>query len=261
MQLRMERRMAVAALVATGWAWLPAPAAADSPLAGGDLALVMTAYVEGAVELRDLYATCASNPPAGWEEGAAILVESLRAAGLDASSVAAIGARLASAPDGKPVDCEAPEHALRAGSLTGTDWPAYHRAALEAAGIPVVRPTVGDERLVAAGAVVEEALPLQARMFECLSLFDPRGFVLLYVDWDRRVGEVAGRFADAGYAANAYEPILAPAAARNLFRAPADRAAAAASCAADQGWFERYATMSWYTLASDVEAALEGRKP
>jgi len=261
MPFRKERQVATAVLLAA-WIWLPAPAVAqNAPLAGPDLATVMTAYAESVVELRDISAACAPTAPGGWDEGAALLVESLRAAGLDGPTVATIAARLASELDRKPVDCDAPEHGLRAGVTDGSDWPAFHRSVLEAAGLKVVLPAAGDDRLAAAAAAVAKALPLQARMLECLSLLDPRGFVLAYGDWDRLVGQAAGHFAAAGYAAHAYAPILEPAAAGILFKAPTDRDAAAAACAADQAWFERYSIMAWYTLAGDVEAALKGGNP
>lgn len=261
MPFRKERQVATAVSLAA-WIWLPAPAVAqNAPLAGPDLATVMTAYADSVVELRDISAACAPTAPGGWDEGAALLVESLRAAGLDGNSVAAIASGMAAAAGSKPVDCDAPEHRLRAGVAEGSDWPAYHRAVLEAAGLRAVVPVTGDERLAAAGAVVAKALPLQARMLECLSLLDPRGFVLAYGDWDRLVAQVGHLFAAEGYAAHAYARILEPAAAGKLFGAPADRSAAAAACAADQAWFERYSIMAWYTLASDVETALKGGKP
>lgn len=258
MPFRKERKAVAATLIAV-LALLPVPAAAeDAPLSGPDLATVMTAYAEAAVELRDIYAACTPTAPGGWDEGAALLVESLRAAGLDYKSLAAIASAMVAAPGGRPVDCKAPAHALRVGLPEGSDWPAYHRSVLESAGLEVVVAAAGDERLAAAGAVVAKALPPQARMLECLSLLDPRGFVFAYGDWDRLVARVGGLFAAAGYAPHVYGPILEPAAAGRLFQAPADRAAAAAACAADQDWFERYSTMAGFSLAGDVETALKG---
>ena len=260
MPFSTARLMAVAALAAAACAGQPA-AAQETKLSPADLAGVMAAYADAVVDMRDLYKACAPNPPGGWDEGAAMLVESLRAAGLDAAAVSAIADRLASAAPAEPVDCAAPEHALRAGLAAGTDWPAYHRAVLEAAGVQIVLSAAGDERLAAARAAVEKALPAQARMLECLSLFDPRSFVLAYGDWDRLVETAAGHFAAAGYAAGTYGPILEPAAASRLFKAPVDRKAATASCAADQAWYERYSIMAWFTFAGDIEAALKGGQP
>ena len=261
MPFRKERQAAAATLIAV-LALLPAPAAAEEArLSGPDLARVMTAYAEATVELRDIYAACTPTAPGGWDEGAALLVESLRAGGLDGNSLAAIASAMATAAGDGPVDCKAPAHTLRAGLAEGSDWPAYHRSVLETAGLPVIVPAAaGDERLAAAGAVVAKALPPQARMLECLSLLDPRGFVLAYGDWDRLVAQVGGQFAAAGYAPHVYGPILEPATAGRLFAAPADRATAADDCSADRDWFERYSIMAWFALAGDVETALKGGK-
>lgn len=259
MPVRKVRKLATAALLAATCVCSPA-AADERPLPAADLARVMAAYAETTVELRDLYAACAPTPPAGWEEGAALLVESLRAAGLGEAALAAISARLAAAVRTDGVACDAPEHQLRA-QPDGADWPAFHRAALEAAGVAVVVPAAGDERLAAARAAVDAALPLQAHMLQCLSLFDPRNFVAAYAEWDRLIERAAGAFAGAGYPVHVYAPILEPAAAGRLFAPPADRAAATAACAADQAWYDRFATFAWYTIAGDVEAALGSARP
>ena len=94
MPFSTARSMAVAALAAAACAGQPA-AAQETKLSPADLAGVMAAYADGVVDMRDLYKACAPNPPGGWDDGAAMLVESLRAAGLDAAAVSAIADRLA----------------------------------------------------------------------------------------------------------------------------------------------------------------------
>lgn len=258
---RRPRPGAASALAAAFCAWIAPAAAQQRPLAQADLPAVMTAYADTVVEMRDIYAACASTQPGGWDEGAALLVESLRAAGLDAATAAAIASRLAAAPSGAAVDCAAPQMQLRAGLPSGQDWPAFHKGTLERAGVPVVVPVEKDERLAAARAVVEKEMPLQARMLECLSLFDPQNFVLAYSDWDGMLERTAGHFTAAGYPASVHQSILGPAASASLYRRPADRAAASASCAADQAWYERFSIMAWYTIAADVEDLMKGAKP
>jgi hypothetical protein len=151
---------------------------------------------------------------------------------------------------------------LRAGLPAGQDWPAFHSDTLERAGLPVVAPPASDDgRLIAARAVVEKEMPLQARMLECLSLFDPQSFVLAYADWDRMLARTAEIFVSAGYPPSAHQSILGPAASASLYRQPTDRAAAAAACEADRTWFERYSILAWYTIAGDVEDLMKGAKP
>lgn len=238
----------------------PAAAQGARALSGAELATVMTAYVETVAELRDLYAACASTQLEGWDAGAALLVESLRAARVDDAAVEALAARLA-APAAGGVGCGSEEAQLRSPLPPGTDWPAYHSGVLRDVGIEVVVPAETDTRLAAARAAVDRVLTPQARMLQCLSLFDPRGFVIAYREWSVLVGHARDAFAAAGYTADVYEPILAEARSDALFSPPADRRAALAGCVADQDWFDRYATFAFYTLPREVEEALKDGAP
>ena len=65
----------VAALAGSLLLTLAAPAAAqDRALSAADLPLVMTAYVEAAIDMRAAYETCApaDKRPGEWEQGAAL---------------------------------------------------------------------------------------------------------------------------------------------------------------------------------------------
>lgn len=260
MVLRLLRTMTVGTLLSA----IASAAPAQQPgFSAANLPLVMTAYVEAAIDMRAAYETCApaDKRPAEWDQGSALLIGSLKASGLSAAVAAALNARLAAPVVPFASDCAGEQLMLYSGVPSGESWPDYHRTVLGLHGIRIVEPGVDDARLTAVRAVVAEALPRQKRMLVCLSLFDPRNFLSAYSDWNGLVAKAAQAFIDAGFGVEAYSPILDGALSNVLFVPPADRVIAAADCMAEQDWMERYANFGWYTFASDVKAALEGDKP
>jgi hypothetical protein len=228
-----------------------------------DLPIVMTAYVEAVVDMRAAYETCApaDKRPGDWEAGSALLVESLKGAGLSASVAAALEARLAAPVAPFAGDCAGEQVMLYSGVPAGNSWPDYHRAVLGLNGIKIVEPAARDARLDAVRAVVEETLPKQKRMLVCISLFDPQNFLAAYTDWNNLVAQAAQALIAEGFGADKYGPFLDGAQSRLLYEPPADRVGAAADCMANQDWMERFSTFAWYSFAGDVEAALKAGQP
>lgn len=228
-----------------------------------ELPIVMTAYVEAAIDMRAAYETCApaDKRPGEWEAGADLLVGSLKGAGLSESVAAALDARLSAPVVPFAGDCAGEQVMLYSGVPAGESWADYHRKVLGLNGIKIVEPAVRDARLDAVRAVVEETLPKQKRMLVCISLFDPQNFLASYNDWNELVARAAQALIAEGFGADDYGSFLDGAQSRLLYELPADRVAAAADCMADQEWLDRFSTFAWYTFASDVEAALKGGKP
>lgn len=240
------------------------PAAAQQPgFSAVDLPIVMAAYVEAAIDMRAVYETCTPTDkrPAQWEQGAALLVASLKAAGLSTAAASALDARLSAQMVPFAGDCADERLMLFSGVPAGASWPDYHREVLSRNRISIVEPGANDSRLAAVRAVVADALPKQQRMLVCLSLFDPQNFLAAFSDWNGLVAKSAQVFIDAGLGREDYAPILDGALSRVIFVPASDRAATAADCIADQDWANRFATFAWYRFASDVEAALKDGKP
>lgn len=226
------------------------------------LPLVMTAYVEASIDMRAAYETCApaDKRPAEWEQGSALLIESLKGAGLNGGVASGLKARLEAPVVRFTGDCAGEQLMLYAGVPSGESWASYHRDALGRHGIKIVEPGVTDAKLTAVRAVVAETLPKQKRMLTCLSLFDPRNFLAAFSDWNGLVAKAAEAFVTAGFGPEIYAPILDDALSDKLFTPPTDRSAAATDCVAKQDWMERSTTYGWYTLAADVEMALKAPK-
>jgi len=236
------------------------PAAAQQRgFSATDLPIVMTAYVEAVVDIRAAYETCAApdKRPGGWDEGAALLIASVKGAGLDAAIASTLQTRLAAPVVPTTADCNGDQVRLYSGAPAGTNWADYHRTVLGLNGIRIVEPDVQDARLDAVRAVVEDALPKQKRMLVCISLFDPQNFLAAYSDWNGLVAQSAQLLIAAGFGAEMYGPFLDGALSRELYQTPTDRVAAAADCIANQDWMERFSNFTWYSFASDIEAALK----
>lgn len=258
---RYWREIVGALLLATA-ASQPA-AAQERGFSANDLPVVMTAYVDATIDMRAVYEACVpvDKRPGDWEQGADLLIQSLKAAGLSAEVAAALEARLAAPVVPLKIKCASEQATYYSSVPPGSNWPAYHRTLLGLNGIRIVEPAVQDVRLDAVRAVVAEALPKQQRMLVCISLFDPQNFLATFSDWNGLVAKAAQAFIAAGFGVEAYGPMLDGALSRMLYAPPPDRAAAAADCMADQEWLVRLSTFAWYTFASDVEAALKGGQP
>ena len=256
----MNLRLLWTMLIGSYFSLLGLASAQQPGFSPANLPLVMTAYVEAAVDMRAAYETCApaDKRPAEWDQGSALLIESLKGAGLDAGVAAGLQARLAAPIVRYAGDCAGEQVMLYSGVPSGQSWTDYHRDVLARNGIKIVEPGVNDARLSAASAIVAETLPKQKRMLTCLSLFDPRNFLATYSEWNGLVAKTAEAYIAAGFGQDVYGSILDGALSNKLFTPPSDRPAAAADCMADQDWMERYAMFAWYTLASDVELALKG---
>jgi hypothetical protein len=228
-----------------------------------DLPIVMTAYVEAVIDMRAVYETCgaADKRPGEWEQGAALLIGSLKGAGISASLAATLQARLAAPTVPTTADCAGEQVMLYSGVPAGASWADYHRTVLGLNEIRIVEPGVQDARLDAVRVVVEDALPKQKRMLVCISLFDPQNFLATFTDWNGLVAQAAQALVAAGFGTESYGPFLDGGLSRALYTPPSDRAAAVADCMANQDWLERFSTFAWYSFAADVEAAVKGSQP
>lgn len=262
MILRLLKASLVAVAVSAGA--LIVPATAQQPgFSATDLPIVMTAYVEAAIDVRAAYEGCApaDKRPAEWDEGAALLIESLKQAGLNPGVAAALDARLAAPVVPFTGDCDGELVQLYSGVQASDSWPDYHREVLGRNGIEVIEPGARTARLKAVRAVVNAALPQQQRMLACISLFDPQNFLATFAEWNGLIAKAAQAFIDAGFGPDDYRPMLDGALSREIFKPAQNRAEAAADCMANQDWMTRYATFAWYSFASDVEAALKEGQP
>jgi hypothetical protein len=231
----------------------------DTRLGLADLQVVLSAYVDGATELRQFLLACAHAEPAHWQEGAAMLVATARQAGLTESDVAGFERKLGSGKVGAAdYDCAGDIARLRLGETRAADWLEYHKAAIAHIGIEIVMPGVGDDaRLKALRAVFARHIPGQSRLLNCMALTEPQFFPTAYADWEGLLGKAAAKIAAVGYDAATVAAIVEPARSANLMTAPADRQAALADCFRSQDWMRRYNMMDWYLIVSDVDTALE----
>ena len=110
-------------------------------LDSSDLSIVIGAYVDSVVELRQLLLACAQTEPLHWDEASALLGATLRAAGFGESETAALTARLAVGRQGSaPYECGSELVATRLSMDPPSDWVELHKAALADIGIAIVTP-------------------------------------------------------------------------------------------------------------------------
>ena len=106
-----------------------------------DLSIVIGAYVNSVVELRQLLLACAQTEPTHWDEASAVLVATLRAAGLEESEATALTARLAVGKQGSAsYECGSELVAMRLSMAPPSDWVDMHKAAMTDIGIAIVTP-------------------------------------------------------------------------------------------------------------------------
>ena len=226
-----------------------------------DLSIVIGAYVDSVVELRQLLLACAQTEPTHWDEASAVLVATLRAAGFEESEAAALTARLAVGKQGSAsYECGSELVAMRLSMAPPSDWVDMHKAAMTDIGIAIVTPDPpADARLESVRRVFAGHLQEQARMLRCMALIQPRWFPMAYADWEGLVDKAATALREAGYSAETVASIVDPARSGRLLTAVTDRQADIADCAGETAWMTRYATFAWYSLAGEVEAALAAK--
>lgn len=228
-------------------------------LAATDLPVVMTAYVDGVVEQQRFLRACGSPQGARWAEGAAMLIASLRRAGLPEADASDLETRLAAGEkDGAAYDCASDVSSKRLDALQAVDWFETNKGMLSSVGMEVVVPGAEtDARLAALGAVFARHMPAQARLLNCMALVDPRLFPLAYADWDKALAEVGTELLAAGFTQAEVERLIAPARSKALMAPVADRQPEIAACIGDTAWMDRYATFEWYTVAGDIREILQ----
>jgi hypothetical protein len=238
-----------------------ATASAQQPprLAAADIAVVMSAYVDSVVELRQFYVACLKDP-ADWDAGSELLVGSLEAEGLAAASASDLSARLA-ASGTRPAnyDCNGAVAAARREIPQPKDWPSFHAGMLERVGIkPVVPNAPEDPRLAAVRDVFAKYIPQQTTALNCTALIQVEWFPQSYADWDGLVAGAAAAIAAAGFDAQTVQALVGPARAAQLMQPVEDRQAAITACIGDTRWMNWLGSFAVYSLPSDVEKALGG---
>lgn len=229
-------------------------------LAATDLPVVMTAYVDGVVEQQQFLRACGSAQGARWAEGAAMLMASLRHAGLSEADAADLDTRLASGEkDGAAYDCASGVSTKRLKALQAVDWYETNKGMLSSVGMEVVVPgPETDARLAALRTVLARHMPAQARLLNCMVLVDPRWFPVAYADWDKALAEVAAELLASGLTQAEIEGLIAPARSTALMAPVAERQPQIAACIGDTAWMDRYASFEWYTIAGDIREILKG---
>jgi hypothetical protein len=224
-----------------------------------EIGTVMSAYVDGVVEVRQFWTACA-NDPADWDKGVGILVASLKAAGLDAGSARDLQTRLAASGTGAAkYDCTGAVAAARLEVPSPKDWPSYHSGVLERVGIKVVVPvSPEDPRLAKVRAVVADYVPQQKAALNCTALVHLEWFPQTYADWKGLVDQAEAAIAAAGFDAEIVQSLVGPARAGELMEAipVADRQDAITACIGDTKWMNWLGALSWYSFAGDIEKAL-----
>lgn len=246
-----------------GAALLVGPAIASaqdqSPkLATAEIGTVMPAYVDGVVELRRFWTACAKDP-ADWDKGAAILVGSAEAAGLDGASAQDLRARLAASGGETKYDCSGPVATARLEVPRPLDWPAFHAGVLERVGLKVIVPDAPeDARLARLRSVFADFVPRQKPALNCTALVQVEWFPQTYADWEFVLDKAETSIAAAGFDAETVRSVIGPARAANLMDTipAAGRQDAIAACVADTRWMDWLGSLSWYSLPSEVEKAL-----
>lgn len=228
-------------------------------IATAELADAMSVYVDGVVELRQFHVAC-SKDPADWDRGSELLVGSLQAAGLAASSASDFRARLAASGSGSAkYDCTGAVATARLEIPRPEGWPAYHSVVLERIGIKPVDPRPPeDPRMTALLAVFAEYVPPQKKALNCTALIHVDWFPQSYADWEDVLDKAAASIAAAGFDAEAVETLVGPARAADLMQPVADRQAAITACVGDTTWMNWLGTFALYSLPSDIEKALGG---
>jgi len=224
-------------------------------LGTADLSAVMTHYVDSSVETRQFIAACAAGKRPGWDEGAAMLVASLRAAGL--GTVEEVKRRLEENDSGPAYDCSDASSKLRLEALMPGDWSEIHRRLLQAAGIREVAGNIdADPKVAAIRAAIAAHVEPQADMLNCMSLIQAEFLAFAWVDWNDALDRAMAMITRAGYPEDLARSATEAARSGKLIRPVGDRQAEIAKCAADDAWITRYATFTPYTVVSDVEAAV-----
>lgn len=224
-----------------------------------DLAALMSHYVDSTVETRQFLAACAPGRRSGWDEGAAMLVASLRAEGL--ASTGDLAKRLAASSDGAVVyDCSNDASKLRIGGLIPGDWTEVHRRLLQTVRVrEVAADAEADPRIASVRAAISAHVGPQADMLNCMSLIHTEFLAIAWIDWNDSLDRAAAAIRNAGYAEDIADAATKEARSANLIRPVKDRQAEIAACAADEAWLTRYATFASFTVVGDVEAALGAR--
>lgn len=223
-----------------------------------DFPAVMTAYVDGVVELRQFIIACGPGDPPRWDEGAEMLIASLTNFGFLAASSAEFRARLAgSSADAVRYDCAGEVAKLRAEIQFAPDWVAYHSEMLKRLGIAIVTPPANDDpRLAALHEVIARHVGPQARLLNCMALTMPDFFTTGYGDWNTLVDQSADIIRTAGYDAATAAEAVGPARPARLMRPVTDRQAAIADCMTETDWMTRSSTFQIFALTGDVREAL-----
>lgn len=226
-----------------------------TPPSPGDLAIIAPAYAEGIADVRSFLVACAASQPADWEDGAASLVSSFVAAGLDAAVGASVAATLARPPI--PQDCADETAAFRGEFDRVESWITYHRDALGPLGIRLVEPQDADDpRLAAARAALASHAAPQAMMLSCMALVAPQMFPVAFADWDDALDRAEEGVRMAGFPESTARDLIAPSRSAALFKPAEDRAQTTRDCVSDQSWLNRYGTFFWYTVTADVKKAV-----
>jgi hypothetical protein len=234
-----------------------------SPPPAGDLAAMMRVYASGMARQRRLVEACAMDRLTGWIEGEALLIASLRPAGITEADADDLRARLNEA--GEKPDCASDRSKALLELVTKDSWSGIHSAMLRSIGVAVVEPeaiSAAERRLANVRAVFAEHIAAQRRMMVCLSVIDPRWLPTAWADWDRMLGEVRADMLGAGVGQLDMTAIVLPAGSRELMAGlNGDAAALIDGCIADRTWSDRMYLLTWYTVRKQVQEALAPAQP
>lgn len=234
-----------------------------SPPAPGDLAAMMRIYADGMARRRSLVEACDAGRMTGWIEGEALLLASLRPAGMTEADLDDLRIRLNKTGDNP--DCASARSKTLLELIARETWSAAHSGMLRSIGVAIVEPeaiSAARRRLENVRAVFARHVPAQRRMLTCLSVVDPRWLPTAWADWDRMLGEVQADMLGAGVGRLDVMAMVLPAGSRELMAGlNGDAAALMDGCIADRTWSDRMYMLTWYTVRSEVQEALAPAKP
>ncbi len=247
---------------------VPAAAAGVLPdriLPDADLLAALDVYVDDSIFTHQIEIACFPDQravvDAAWDSGNRVLVASLWANGLPADAVRAIASRLAGAePAADPIDCASDEvnYVIQRGADAAW-WTGQHAQTLKEVGLRTVEHPPTDAQWQDVKALFGTELPLQARAFACLAIFEPTLFPSIAHEWTGTVVAAGRAMVAAGLPRDEVVTLIDGAGLTALWHRAEPGAVAdlKRSCADDKAWYERYSVFDMQGLSARVAKILD----
>jgi len=114
-------------------------------------------------------------------------------------------------------------------------------------------------KLAAAQAIFARHVPAQAEMLKCLSVAEPKFFLLVRQDWDEALASVRRLLAQANFPPDQISEMISRAEPKALMADAGDPAALRAQCEHDDAWRQRWQTAEYLLFRSEIEKFVAGK--